>query len=173
MVLMTTGVVVFGTLLSEVQSGVAEMRKFSREKGQMIQKLKNYMRMEGVSAAMERRILGWVSFPLSSSLSRSRSRSRSVSLALALVLSRPLSLSLAPSSPSLAPSSPLPPASLLHPSSSSSSAPSSLPSSLHPSLPPLPPSPGAQQEEHTQQKQRWEQRGGRGERASTEGAGDI
>lgn len=61
--LMLLGVMVFASLLSEIQTGISEIRtiRFSREKGYIVQQLKDYLREMEVSPGMERSILNWVS----------------------------------------------------------------------------------------------------------------
>lgn len=59
--MMLLGVMVFGTLLSEVEGGIFEMRKFAREKNHILYQLKNFLRMKEVSTATERQLLNWVS----------------------------------------------------------------------------------------------------------------
>eukprot|EP00961_Rhodomonas_salina_P093464 1257823-Rhodomonas_salina.1 len=60
---MLLGVMVFASLLSEIQTGISEIRtiRFSREKGYIVQQLKDYLREMEVSPGMERSILNWVS----------------------------------------------------------------------------------------------------------------
>lgn len=60
--MMLLGVMVFGTLLSEVEGGIFELRKFAREKNHILYQLKNFLRMKEVSSATERQLLNWVEF---------------------------------------------------------------------------------------------------------------
>eukprot|EP00961_Rhodomonas_salina_P144757 1948956-Rhodomonas_salina.1 len=59
-IFMLVGVLVFGTLLSEVQSGVMELRKLARDKGLVLQQLKNFLRLVEVPQLQETKMLNWV-----------------------------------------------------------------------------------------------------------------
>jgi len=63
-VIMLVGVLVFGTMLSEVQAAVSELRRLALERGHKLHRLVRYLRAEEVPVDLECKIISWVDFDL-------------------------------------------------------------------------------------------------------------
>eukprot|EP00802_Teleaulax_amphioxeia_P003931 Tamp_03934.p1 GENE.Tamp_03934~~Tamp_03934.p1 ORF type:complete len:949 (+),score=122.03 Tamp_03934:154-2847(+) len=59
---MYVGTVVFGTLLSEVENAMSQLRRYTRAKSQALQQLRDFLRSRDVNAALEKKIVKWVDF---------------------------------------------------------------------------------------------------------------
>ena len=62
---MYVGVVVFGTLLSEVQNAIGDMFEYQRQRVRMVQQLKDFLYVNGVEHSLADLILSWVEFDFS------------------------------------------------------------------------------------------------------------
>jgi hypothetical protein len=72
---MYIGTLVFGTLLSEVQSIVSDIRDDSRAVGRVVGSVQNYLREQKIEAKLEKRILKWVIFDVTEKRRQRRERS--------------------------------------------------------------------------------------------------
>eukprot|EP00293_Proteomonas_sulcata_P019167 CAMPEP_0184314466 /NCGR_PEP_ID=MMETSP1049-20130417/74367_1 /TAXON_ID=77928 /ORGANISM="Proteomonas sulcata, Strain CCMP704" /LENGTH=789 /DNA_ID=CAMNT_0026632391 /DNA_START=75 /DNA_END=2444 /DNA_ORIENTATION=- len=61
-VIMYCGTIVFGVLLSEIESAVSSMRAFPREKGRTIQRLMDFLKEQDVPMTVQKQVLSWVEF---------------------------------------------------------------------------------------------------------------
>ena len=59
---MYVGTVVFGTLLSEIENAVSQLRRYTRAKSQALQQLRDFLRARDVPAKLEKKITQWVDF---------------------------------------------------------------------------------------------------------------
>jgi len=51
------GTIIFGTLLSEVENAVAQLRRFTRSKSRTLQQLRDFLRQKEVPASLERKVI--------------------------------------------------------------------------------------------------------------------
>jgi len=61
-VIMYMGTIVFGVLLSEIESAVSSMRHLPRKRGRVTQSMMNFMNNHDIPAHIQKQILSWVDF---------------------------------------------------------------------------------------------------------------